>query len=94
MASRTRTLLRFIAVVAAGLVALALRSPAAARNVHASGATPAEVRDTGWALSIYADAGLQLPDLRFVFHETDEECRGNRGVLRAGHRGGGRLHPE
>lgn len=38
-----------------------------------------------WALDLYEQAGLDLPDIDFVGHESFDDCRGGGGLFREEH---------
>lgn len=47
--------------------------------LRVEGATGHEMDDIAWALDRYADAGIELPAVRFVYHDSAEPCRNSRG---------------
>jgi hypothetical protein len=49
-------------------------------SYSANGFSHAQAALIEWAISLYADAGLELPPLEFVRHPTREPCRGARGL--------------
>jgi hypothetical protein len=62
--------------------ATASNSPAAAARVPEPTPTSDEQAIIDWAFALYADAGLELPDIEIGFYRTKDACEGSKGTYR------------
>lgn len=94
--TNTRTRKTILSIVAAGITAAAITVPVLTASATAP-ATPAPAVETripeptptaeeqeliDWALGLYEDAGLELPELEIGIYDTKDACEGNKGTYR------------
>jgi hypothetical protein len=73
-----------LAVLVAAVALVALPEVPNEASHSARGFSNAQEALIEWAIGLYADAGLELPPLRFVHYPTREPCRGARGLYTGG----------